>query len=457
MDELKRPFPYCSLAELGETLAESRRERQLSLDDISTMTCIRNNFLEDIESGDFSRFASWVYARGFVRTYLNLMNRMELWPYYDRFLSDNPPTLEEMGIAAPLPPVEEEFLSEEVIEEAPEPEVPLAETPTVSIEELPAAPEQVELSVEEPVKMADEPLTVKIHIPEPSVQPEEPEELPVEEEEELASLVSEEELPPESLVDEPLRVEKPTTKVRQQQQQPDSITVKLPPMPRRGERSSAYIPRGAESSNKADTPLLMNALTRRSPSTSRNRRGRSSGLILLLLSLALVGGLVTFWLRRGSVSDEMERMRQQQAEVQRLAEEAARKEEAQASTGMGADVVDVAPEAETVNATPVVDPAVPETVAAPETVQPQPAPETLVIKATGECWLEVTQGGKKLFAGILKDGDEKTFPLTQELRVVYGAPQSVTVTVNGEDRGTPGKGVMRFIYKPDGTTTPFKR
>ena len=42
-----------SLAELGAALREAREGRNMSLDDLAAATCIRRNYLEDIEAGCF--------------------------------------------------------------------------------------------------------------------------------------------------------------------------------------------------------------------------------------------------------------------------------------------------------------------------------------------------------------------------------------------------------------------
>ena len=57
-----------SLAELGAALREAREGRNMSLDDLAAATCIRRNYLEDIEAGCFDHFKALVYARGFVRS-----------------------------------------------------------------------------------------------------------------------------------------------------------------------------------------------------------------------------------------------------------------------------------------------------------------------------------------------------------------------------------------------------
>ncbi len=79
-----------SLEELGAELKSLRESKGLSLEDVAAATCIRQNFLEDIEKGDFSRFKALVYARGFVRTYAELLDSPQTWEEYSsRLTLDN--------------------------------------------------------------------------------------------------------------------------------------------------------------------------------------------------------------------------------------------------------------------------------------------------------------------------------------------------------------------------------
>lgn len=75
---------------LGLRLKEVRESRGLTPDDVSAATCIRQNFIEDIESGDFSRFKALVYARGFVRSYVTYLEVPEIWEEYDNALVTEP-------------------------------------------------------------------------------------------------------------------------------------------------------------------------------------------------------------------------------------------------------------------------------------------------------------------------------------------------------------------------------
>ncbi len=54
---------------LGAFLARKRKERGVSLRDVSTETRISFPFLESIDRGEFHKLPGVPYARGFVRAY----------------------------------------------------------------------------------------------------------------------------------------------------------------------------------------------------------------------------------------------------------------------------------------------------------------------------------------------------------------------------------------------------
>lgn len=88
-EAVQRSREPLGLKALGAALREAREAKKLTVEDISTMTCIRINFIEGIECGDYSRFKGLIYARGFVRTYLDIIGRKDLWPQFDRCLHDS--------------------------------------------------------------------------------------------------------------------------------------------------------------------------------------------------------------------------------------------------------------------------------------------------------------------------------------------------------------------------------
>jgi cytoskeletal protein RodZ len=58
-----------SIKDLGESLKQKRKERNLSLKEAENATSIRMNFLQAIEEGEVSKLISPVYAQGFIKQY----------------------------------------------------------------------------------------------------------------------------------------------------------------------------------------------------------------------------------------------------------------------------------------------------------------------------------------------------------------------------------------------------
>jgi cytoskeletal protein RodZ len=98
-------------------------------------------------------------------------------------------------------------------------------------------------------------------------------------------------------------------------------------------------------------------------------------------------------------------------------------------------------------------------VAAPVETSPAPVEEKkdkeLVISANGDCWIRVRQGTRTIYERTIKAGDTINFKVTERLNVTYGRANVVTVTWNGKDTGSPGRGVERIYYAPDGSTGRF--
>jgi cytoskeletal protein RodZ len=80
------------------------------------------------------------------------------------------------------------------------------------------------------------------------------------------------------------------------------------------------------------------------------------------------------------------------------------------------------------------------------------APRTRVevrVQAKRTTWLNVRDDkGKSLFSGMLREGDQQSFTAKKKIRLVVGVGGSVTLTVNGKDLGSPGKGkgVQRLTF-----------
>ncbi|MDO9509352.1 MAG: DUF4115 domain-containing protein [Thermovirgaceae bacterium] len=81
MSDISRTFE-----ELGRDIAGRRQKKGLSLADVSGKTKIRIPFLQAIENGAIDKLPGALYARGFVRTYLELIGSSDLWPEYEACL-----------------------------------------------------------------------------------------------------------------------------------------------------------------------------------------------------------------------------------------------------------------------------------------------------------------------------------------------------------------------------------
>ena len=67
-----------ALKELGRILTERREQAGMTLDDVYDRTKIRLEYLSGIEAGDYTNFPEVVYVKGFIRTYLKLINAEDL-------------------------------------------------------------------------------------------------------------------------------------------------------------------------------------------------------------------------------------------------------------------------------------------------------------------------------------------------------------------------------------------
>ncbi len=68
-----------TLEELGKEIVSRRKKKCMSLPDVSEKTKIRIQFLEAIEKGDVASLPGALYARGFIKTYLELLESLDLW------------------------------------------------------------------------------------------------------------------------------------------------------------------------------------------------------------------------------------------------------------------------------------------------------------------------------------------------------------------------------------------
>ena len=91
------------LQELGLEIANRRRKKSMDLQKISGKTKIRIQFLEAIESGEIQALPGPLYARGFIRTYLELIDSMDLWPEFESCLNEMAPSKSRDSIVQYFP------------------------------------------------------------------------------------------------------------------------------------------------------------------------------------------------------------------------------------------------------------------------------------------------------------------------------------------------------------------
>lgn len=65
------------MIKVGERLKEERIRRGLTIEDVSSATKIRPNFLEHIEKGEYEKLPSVTFAQGFVRNYVSYLGLAE--------------------------------------------------------------------------------------------------------------------------------------------------------------------------------------------------------------------------------------------------------------------------------------------------------------------------------------------------------------------------------------------
>ncbi len=79
------------MKEIGELLREAREEKGITLEQISNDTKIPVRLLQDLEQGNFSRFAGKVYLKGALRNYGEYigLDAQELFSLYNRVVEQN--------------------------------------------------------------------------------------------------------------------------------------------------------------------------------------------------------------------------------------------------------------------------------------------------------------------------------------------------------------------------------
>lgn len=188
--------------------------------------------------------------------------------------------------------------------------------------------------------------------------------------------------------------------------------------------------------------------SRTSPRGFRHSSLRRNCLILLCVILAAAGAALLMnwdrirsevsWLQQEQAYTGMMNRENEQAqhEEQRLAEEAAAREQFAAAQAEQQEALAPAePEPE------------PEPAPAPvEEVRP-----VLTLRASGACWLRVTRGSTRVTERTVSAGWEETFDLNSAVTIRLGAGQNVVWSTNGSDFQTFARGISTWTFSPDGT------
>ncbi|MCA9391962.1 helix-turn-helix domain-containing protein [candidate division WWE3 bacterium] len=71
---------------VGDILQEERMRQSLSIEEISKLTKIREDFLQYIESGDYGNLPNEIYTRGFIQNYAQALglDPKQVLPFYRR-------------------------------------------------------------------------------------------------------------------------------------------------------------------------------------------------------------------------------------------------------------------------------------------------------------------------------------------------------------------------------------
>lgn len=80
-----------SLTELGKRLEETRKQKNLTLDELQTITKIQKRYLKAIEEGNFSIMPGKFYARAFIKQYAEAVD-LDPEELFDEFATEIPKT-----------------------------------------------------------------------------------------------------------------------------------------------------------------------------------------------------------------------------------------------------------------------------------------------------------------------------------------------------------------------------
>jgi cytoskeletal protein RodZ len=69
----------------------------------------------------------------------------------------------------------------------------------------------------------------------------------------------------------------------------------------------------------------------------------------------------------------------------------------------------------------------------------------LSISVTEDVWCQLKVDGRLIFSGVLKKGSSETWQADKDFSIWSGRAQAMQLTLNGNDLGSPGRGVMKDI------------
>ena len=72
-------------------------------------------------------------------------------------------------------------------------------------------------------------------------------------------------------------------------------------------------------------------------------------------------------------------------------------------------------------------------------------PIKLTAYARGDVWMDVRADGEVKFHQVLKKGESETWKADDKIKLWVGKAEKLDLTLNGEDLGSPGSGVIKGI------------
>lgn len=400
-----------SLQSLGAIIREEREAKELTVDYMADKTKIRQAYLESIELGTMEGFHGNVYKRGFVKCYLESLDMMDLWPYYDGILKDSAPKVDTASSATPplgdFTPPTKGFRKGS------------RKTIFVLLLAVIAASGWYIWSNKDVLKgeverIQEEQLEIAQKVKEQKAK---------EEEERLAA---------EAAAAEALRL------AASEDQDVAMAVPQLADLPVSGDNGKPVLVIAAAKDSWIRITKEGERIFGGTLKAGQEAKVEADGRIHVIYGRPET--LKVHW--NGSQIDPST---EGPGPVHFL------------YTSKG-DYSAISPQdAEALWAqAPLPEEAIEE----PPVEEEKAGPSMMVIKAVkGDCWLKATSGNKTHYAGTLKRGNEASMELSEPIHVVFGNPSAISVTVDGKEvgyAGTPGQ-VARTIYGIDGSVKAAPR